>query len=103
VEAHGVRKWKEIQEGSVVLKDRTAVCVCVLCVVCNRNATDREMAELSVLSRFIRCRFCLATAVALLPWSSFAVRLGTYSYSSILKAVGGRWIARKSGVITQRN
>ena len=64
MEAHGVRKWKEIQEGCIVLKDRTAVSVCVLCV-----------------------------------WSSFAVRLGTYSYSSILKAVGGRWIARTSGVI----
>ena len=96
VETHGEGKWKDIQEGSLVLKNRTTVCVCVVCI---RNAIDREMADLSLLSRLIRCRLCLATAVALLPWSSFAVRLRTYSCSCILKVVGGRWIARTSGVI----
>ena len=33
VEAQGEGKWKEIQEGSVVLKNRTTVCVCVLRVI----------------------------------------------------------------------
>ena len=47
----------------------------------------KEMAELSVLSRFIHCRFCLATAVSLLLSLSVAVRLRTYSCSCILKVV----------------
>ena len=41
VETHGEGKWKDIQEGSLVLKNRTTVCVCVVCI---RNAIDREMA-----------------------------------------------------------
>jgi hypothetical protein len=61
----------------------------------------REMAELSVLSRFMCWRFCFATAVSLLSWSSCAVRLRSYSCNCLLKAVCGRLIARTSGVISK--
>jgi len=45
VEAKGVGKWEDIQEGSVVLKNRTTVCVCVCCVYseCNRQKNGKTI------------------------------------------------------------
>jgi hypothetical protein len=53
---------------SKVLGKRTTVCMCVVCI---RNAIERGMSEITVLSQFVSCR-CLSFALVLHPRSAAA-------------------------------